>query len=263
MKRASIAIQCAALWCIALGLGSGRLAADHQNPCADARIYFQNVLAHAKLLDRKDVLLDEAYEQKAAELLETAGANPHCLFNALSDSEALSLIKALSRFDEKTISRQILLWDSFLEHFTRSPHVDEAQWLRAKTEATPYEYEGVADAALQQIEAIQMFIKRNPTNRYLPAAKLELARACRIAYETFRYGGGLSTAPNENRKAAGRKYLDRAKQLLQHLCDDSSDSVRSEACRALHDLSKGLCVYIGPGSPNPHFPNNWAVPKPK
>jgi hypothetical protein len=259
MKRAAIAIQCATLWSFALGLGSGFLTADHQKPCADARIYFQNVLAHVKLLDRKGIVSDE----EAAELLETAAANPHCLFDALSDSEALSLIKALSRFEEKTISTQILLWDSFFEHYPRSPNVDEARWLRAKTEAIPYEYEGVADAALQQIEGIQLFIKKFPTNSYLPAAKLELARACRIAYETYRYGGGLSTAPNKNRKAAGQKYRDRARELLQNLCDDSSDSTQSEACKALHDLSEGLCVYIGPGSPNPHFPDNWAVSNPK
>jgi hypothetical protein len=263
MKRVGMVIQCTAFWSLTLGLGTGVSAADYQKPCADVRIYFQNVLLHANLLERKDIMLDQAWEQKAAEFLESAAADSHCLFNALSDSEALSLIKALSRFEEKVASTQMLLWDSFLEHYPGSPHVDEARWLRAKTAATPYEYVGFSDAALEQIEAIEAFIKKTPANSYLPEAKLELARVCRIAYETFRYGNGLSTAPNENRQTAGQKYRDRATQLLQQLCDHTSDPARSEACRALHDLAEGQCVYMGPGSPNSDFPDNWAAPKAK
>ncbi len=263
MIRLARVIQCAALWGFALRLGTGVSAAEYQKPCIDVPAYFENVLAHVKLLERRDVLPDEAYEQKAAELLNAGVSDSHCLFNVLSDSEALTLVKALSRFEEKTVSAQVLLWDSFLEHYPRSPHVDEARWLRARTEATPYEYEGAADAALQQIEQIELFIKENPGNSFLTEAKLELARACRIAYETFRYGSGLSTSPNENRRTAGMKYRDRARLVLRGLCDHSSDSARSEACRALRDLDKGLCVYMGPGSPNPDSPDNWSSQKNK
>jgi hypothetical protein len=135
--------------------------------------------------------------------------------------------------------------------------------MRAKIAATPYEYEGNADAALQQIEAIEQFIKKYPANHCIPEAELELARAYRIAYETFRYGQGLSTAPNMDRRTEGRKYRDRARLLLQHLCDQASDSVRSDACRALKDLTAARCVYIGPGSPNPNNPDSWAAPKAK
>jgi hypothetical protein len=260
MKMAAKAMQPAMLWIFVFGFGSGLLAADHQKPCGDARAYFHDALAHVKLLDRKGVVLDKAYEQKSEELLKIAVANPGCLFNAISDVEALSLIKALSRLEEKSVSIQILLWDSFLKRYPGSTHLDEAQWLRARTEATPYEYEGFADAALQQIGIIRKFISQSPTNSYIPAAKLELARAYRIAYETYRYGGGLTTAPNENRKKVGLKYRDHARLLLQNLCHHSSGATSSEACRALHDLSKGVCVYAGPGSPNPHVTDNWAVP---
>lgn len=66
-----------------------------------------------------------------------------------------------------------------------------------------------------------------------------------------------------NNQTAGQKYHDRAIQLLQRLCDQSSDPARSDACRALKDLTGGQCVYIGPGSPNPDHPDNWAAPKAK
>jgi hypothetical protein len=176
---------------------------------------------------------------------------------ALSDGEAFSLGEAISylnsRFgDEKNSETTLSVWDSFLRHYPRSTHIDKVRWLRTKIAATPYEYEGQADAALQQIEAIELFIKKFPANHCIPEAELELARAYRIAYETFRYGNDLSTAPHNGQQTAGRKYRDRAKQLLQRLCDRSSDPARSDACRTIKDLADGKCVYSGPGSPNPH-----------
>jgi hypothetical protein len=239
-------------------------AADKFN----ARNFFQEVLAHTQLIERKDSRRGEASAQKAADLLQTATANPDRIYQKLSDSEAFSLAEAISRLDsqfgDEQNSKPILaVWDSFLKHYPRSPHIDKVRWLRAKIAATPYEYEGRADAALQQIEAIELFIKKYPANHCLPEAKLELARAYRIAYETFRYGNGLSMAPNKRTQTTGRKYRDRASQLLQRLCDQSSDPIRSDACRAIKDLAGGQCVYMGPGSPNPNYPDHWAAPKAK
>jgi hypothetical protein len=230
--------------------------------------FFQKVVAHAELIERKDSRLGEVEAKKAADLLQAAAANPDRLFQNLSESEAFSLGEAISRLDSRfgdgMVSQLIpAVWDSFLKHYPRSPHADKVRWLQAKIAATPYEYEGRADAALQQIEAIERFIREYPASRCLPEAELELARACRIAYETFRYGKGLSSAPNKDQQTAGRKYRDRAGRLLRRLCDQSSDPVRLDACRALDDLTDGRCVYIGPGSPNPNHPDNWVAPKAK
>jgi hypothetical protein len=267
MKGFALAMQCVAFWILVQGLGNNVVAAGYQRSCTDVQIDLQNVLEQVKLIEQKSPRFNEAEIERIKELLQAATDNPQCIFNSLSDSEAFSLVKALCRleayFRDKSSSEQIFLWESFLKQYPRSLHLDEARWLRAKTAATPYEYEGHADAALKQIESIEVFIKENPSNSYLPEAELELARACRIAYETFRYGNGLSATSNEDRQGAGRKYRDRAGQLLKRLCDQSSDPARLQACQALHDLAEGRCVYMGPGSPNPHFPDNWEMSKPK
>ncbi len=262
-KGLTIAIQSAILGSVAFRLGSEGANAAYQEPCTEIRINLQGVYAKAKLIEQKSPRLSEAEIQKIKELLQTATENPQCLLESLSDNEAFALVKALCRlesyFREGSNSEQMFLWETFVKRYPHSSHLDEARWLRAKIAATPYEYEGYADAALQQIKSIEVFIKENLTNRYLADAELELARACRIAYETFRYGDGLSTNSKVDRQEAGHKYRDRARQLLQHLCNESSDLTRAEACRALRDLTKGQCVYMGPGSPNPNLPDHWAA----
>lgn len=265
MKDFALIIQCIAIWSLVLGLESNVAAARNQEPCTDIRIDFQNVLEQAELIGRRSSPWDEAEIQRIEELLQAATANPQCILNSSSDSKAFLLVQALCRltgfFIDKSGREQVLLWDSFLKQYPRSPHLDEARWLRAKTAATPYEYVGYADEALKQIESIEAFIKDNPANSHIPQAELELARIYRIAYETFRYGEGLSTASDKNSREAGQKYHSRAEHLLKRLCDQSSDPVRSQACRALNDLAEGGCVYMGPGSLNPHSPDNWAEPK--
>ncbi len=265
MKGFALIIQCIAIWSLVPGLGSNVAAACNKEPCTDIRIDFQNVLEQAELVGRRSSPWDIAEIQRIEELLQAATANPQCIFNSSSDSKAFLLVRALCRLAgyliDKSGREQVLLWDSFLKQYPSSPHQDEARWLRAKTAATPYEYAGLADEALKQIESIEAFIKQNPANGHLPQAELEMARICRIAYETFRYGEGLSTASEKNSREAGQKYRSRAEHLLQRLCDQSSDPVRSQACRALNDLAEGRCVYMGPGSPNPHFPDHWAEPK--
>jgi hypothetical protein len=242
-----------------LGLGRKAANTEYQKPCPEIRI--DEVLAQAKRIEGKGPEFNEVEKRGIDKLLQAAKDNRQCLFNSLSDSEAFSLAKALCRLNGyfEDGRNSILLWDSFLKRFPRSSHLDEARWLRAKQGATPDEYEGFADAALQQIKSIEVFIKDNPANSSIPEAELELARACRIAYETFRYGDGLSTSSKMDRQEAGRKYRDRAKQLLQHLCNEASDPARAEACLALRELNKGQCVHMGPGSPNPHFQDRWAA----
>ena len=266
MKGFAIAMQYVIFWILVLGLGNNAATAGwYQKPCTNVRIDLQNVLEQARLTEQNSPRFDEAEIQKIQALLQAATVNPQCLFGAMPDGEAFSLVKALclleAYFGDGDNSKRVFLWESFLNQYPHSSHLDKARWLRAKAAATPYEYEGYADAALKQIESIEMFIKENPANNHLLEAELELARVCRIAYETFRYGNGLSTTSNKNRQEAGWKYRDQAEQLLEHLCDQSSDPERSLACQALNDLAEGRCVYMGPGSPNPHFPDNWAESK--
>jgi hypothetical protein len=230
----------------------------------EARIFYQKAIAHAELIGRENFRFAEAQAKKTADLLQTATAKLDRIFQHLSDNEAFSLGEAITRiaigFEDGMDSQRIqAVWNSFLKHYPRSSHTDKARWLQAKSAASPYEYEGRADAALQQIDAIERFIKKYPTNRCLPEAELELALVCRIAYETFRYGDGLRTDPAMDRQTAGRKYYDRASRPLQSLCDRSSDPVRSDACQALKDLAEGRCEYLGPGSPNPNLPDHWIV----
>jgi hypothetical protein len=263
----TIAVHFAILCSLALGVVNKVANARYQKPCTGIRVDFKNVLAQAKRTEQKNPQFGKAETQRIKVLLETAAANPQCFFNSLSDGEALLLVKALCRleayFGDGSNSKKICLWESFLKRFPRSLHLDEARWLRAKAAATPYEYEGYADAALQQIKSIEEFIKENPANSYLPDAEMELAQAFRIAYETFRYGNGLTSAPRNNQQTIGRNYRDRAKLLLKRLCSQAPDRARQNACRALGDLEAGRCVYIGPGSPNADFPDHWLAPKSK
>jgi len=258
-NKCAVAMRFTILCVLTLILGNNYSNANDQKPCID----IDKVIARAKRIKQASVRFDEMDLKRLEKELKIAAATPQCLFKSRSDSEAFALVKELSDlmgyFGNGNSSEPISLWESFLKQFPRSSHLDEAHWLRAKIAANPYEYEGYADAALQQIESIEGFIKRNPTNSHLADAELELARACRIAYETFRYGDGLSTNSKMNRKEAGRRYRDRARQLLLHLCDEASDRARADACLALRDLNKGQCVYIGPGSPNPHVPDRWAA----
>ncbi len=225
-------------------------------------IYLQNLLAHVKRINREDFQPGEVEAKEAAGLLQYAAANHDRLFQNMSDSDAFSLAEAIDglelRFSDGMDSQWIqAVWNSFLKRHPGSPDIDKARWLQAKRAANPYEYEESADAALRQIDIIEQFIKKYPPSSCIPEAELELARACRIAYETFRFGNGLRADPVMNRQMAGRKYYDRASRLLERLCAQSSDPVRSDACQALSDLAEGRCVYMGPGSPNPGFADHW------
>jgi hypothetical protein len=262
----AIAMQCATLWTVALLLGDMGARVDYQKPCTDIRSGFQYLVAQADVIEKRSTGLTEAEIIKTKKLLQSATANQQCLFDSLSDTDAFALVQAICRLaaylGDGRNSEERLLWGLFLQWYPGSAHLDEALWLRAKAVATPYEYEGYADAALSQIELLQAFIKDYPANSYVPDAKLELARVCRVAYETFRYGEGLSTAPNLNQQI-GRSYRERAKLLLGDLCNQSPARVRQGACAALKELEAGRCVYIGPGSPNPNFQDHWTVRKSK
>lgn len=226
----------------------------------EAHRYYREVLARAKRIGQEDLTSKDA--EQASRLLEMAPARLPRLFEVLSDKEAFQLGVALSRLDfrygdDKLNTLTLMIWELFLELFPESPLADDARWEHAKTKATPYEYEGYADAAIQQINGLERFIKENPANRCIYEAELEMAKACRIAYETLRYGDGMCEDPSIDRRKVSRQYHQRARRLLQHLCSAATGHTRSAARKALADLDAGRCIYHGPGSPNEAVTDAW------